>query len=84
MALSTCAKCGGHTFEIQLIEPVGARYKQNLIQCTACGVPIGALDSFNTGSQLEELHTQIKAAMAGIDELKHRLIRIEHAVSRPA
>jgi hypothetical protein len=84
MALSTCAKCGGHAFEVELIEPVDARYKQNLIQCTACGVPIGAIDSFNIGSQLDELHAQIKAAIAGIEELKHRVIRIEHAVSRSA
>jgi hypothetical protein len=82
MALSTCAKCGGHTFEVQLIEPVRARYKQNLIQCSACGVPVGVLDFLNTGAQLDELQAQIKTAMAGIEELKHRVIRIEHAVSR--
>ena len=82
MANSTCAKCGGHSFEICLSELAGDRYRRNLVQCASCGTPIGVLEGPTTAAQLEELKTQIKTMATGIEELKHRIVRIEHAVSR--
>jgi hypothetical protein len=54
MATSTCAKCGGQSFEIVLSEFAGDRYRRNLVQCASCGTPIGVLESSNTSAQFDE------------------------------
>ncbi len=46
MAQSICPKCGNHKFEIAENEPIGSRYKIQLLQCAACGAIISALDSW--------------------------------------
>ena len=60
MAISTCSKCGGHSFELALFTPVGESRKLTLVQCSACGVAIGALDPA-AGPQIEALKGQIAA-----------------------
>ena len=44
MATSTCAKCGGHSFERALLTPIGEDRKLAIVQCATCGTVIGALD----------------------------------------
>jgi hypothetical protein len=44
MAVSTCAKCAGHTFERGLVTPVGERYEVSVLQCADCGTIVGMLD----------------------------------------
>lgn len=73
MAISTCAKCGGGFFKLVTQEPSGSRYKINFIQCSSCNAPIGTMDYFNTGAQLEQ---QKKS----IDELESRMRRLEHGI----
>lgn len=82
MASTTCAKCGGLTFEVCAMVPTGQHFRHNVVQCAACGTPIGVLDPLDTAAHIEELKAQLKTALAGIEELKHRIVRIEHAVSR--
>jgi hypothetical protein len=72
MAISTCGKCGGHSFELTLFTPVGESRKLTLVQCSACGTAIGALDP-STGPQIDAL----KSHVAAIDQ---KLSRIAEAL----
>ena len=72
MAISTCSKCGGHSFELALFTPLGESRKLTLVQCSVCGAAVGALDP-STGAQIEAL----KREVAAID---HRLARIAGAL----
>jgi hypothetical protein len=70
MAVSTCMKCAGHSFELALVTPIGESRKLTFIQCSACGAPVGALDQ-GTGSQIEALKTHV----AAIDERLNRIAK---------
>ncbi|HZE52844.1 MAG TPA: hypothetical protein VE111_06165 [Bradyrhizobium sp.] len=72
MAVSTCIKCSGHSFELALLTPIGQRNKLTIVQCAQCGAPVGVLDPA-MGSQIEALKNQV----AAIDE---RLKRIATAL----
>ena len=72
MATSSCSKCGGHSFELALFTPIGESRKLTLVQCSACGAAIGALDPA-TGPQIEALKGQVWA----IDQ---KLARIAEAL----
>jgi hypothetical protein len=72
MAISTCSKCAGHSFELALFTPLGESRKLMLVQCSACGIAVGAIDPF-TGPQVEALKNQV----ASIDE---KLARIAEAL----
>lgn len=72
MAVSTCVKCGGHSFEEALLTPLGESSKLAMVQCSQCGTPVGVLD-LAIGSRIEALTHQITA----IDE---RLKRIAKAL----
>ena len=43
MTVSTCIKCGGHSFELALFTPLGEAKKFAIVQCSACGTPVGTL-----------------------------------------
>jgi len=60
MAISTCGKCGGHSFELALFTPVGESRKLTLVQCSACGAAVGTLDPA-TGPQIEALKREVTA-----------------------
>lgn len=70
MAVSTCVKCSGHSFEVALLTPLGQSYKLSIVQCSSCGVPVGVLDP-SVQARLEALKTQI----AAIDERMTRIAR---------
>ena len=72
MAISTCSKCGGHSFELALFTPIGDSRKLTLVQCSACGTAIGALDP-SIGPQIDAAKNQI----AAIDQ---KLARIAEAL----
>jgi hypothetical protein len=72
MAISTCNKCSGHSFELALFTPIGESRRLTLVQCAACGAAVGALDP-STGPQIEALKGQV----AAIDQ---RLARIAEAL----
>jgi hypothetical protein len=59
MAQSTCAKCGGRTFELIESEPIGTNFKWQFVQCVSCGVPIGVVDYFATGQILLQVQEDI-------------------------
>jgi hypothetical protein len=72
MAVSTCQKCAGHSFELALFTPLGTSHKLTMVQCSGCGAPVGVLD-LTTGPRIDAMKSQI----AAIDE---RLSRIAKAL----
>jgi hypothetical protein len=70
MAVSTCMKCAGHSFELAPLTPIGESRKLAMVQCSACGAPVGVLDP-DTGSQIEALKTRV----AAIDERLNRIAK---------
>jgi hypothetical protein len=73
MAVSTCIKCSGHSFELARFTPVGESQKLAIVQCADCGTPAGVLDPAS-GPLMEALKNQI----AAIDD---RLTRIAKALT---
>jgi len=53
MAMSTCVKCGGHSFEIRENEPHDSRFKLMFVQCSSCGGVVGVIDFYNIGAELQ-------------------------------
>ncbi len=49
MAQTTCAKCGGTSFELVLVDPARSNYKFNSLQCSRCGVSLGVLSYYDPG-----------------------------------
>ena len=72
MAISTCIKCSGHSFELSLLTPLGESRKLIMVQCSACGTPVGVMDP-TTGPQIEALKNQVAA-------IDMRLSRIAQAL----
>ncbi len=70
MAVSTCVKCSGHSFELALFTPLGENRKLTLVQCSQCGTPVGVLDPA-IGTQIEALKNQI----ADIDQRLNRIAK---------
>ena len=70
MAVSTCTNCAGHSFELALLTPLGESKKLTIVQCSACGAPVGVLDPA-TGLQIEALKSQV----ADIDERLNRIAK---------
>jgi len=73
MAITTCIKCSGHSFELSSFAPIGESHKVTILQCSTCGTPVGLLDRI-TGLQIEALRDQITS----IDD---RLARIAKALT---
>ncbi len=71
MAISTCIKCNGHSFELALFTPLGESRKLSIVQCAQCGTPAGVLDPA-TGPQIEALKNQV----ADIDERLNRIAKV--------
>lgn len=72
MAVSTCAKCGGHTFERGLITPLGEQRTVPVLQCAGCGTVIGTLDS----------HLAMEGLQKEIAHIDAGLVRIAKALSQ--
>lgn len=62
MAMSSCPKCDGHSFEAVDQVPHNSTVKVIFIQCQACGTVVGVKDWL----QQEETIRQIKAGVKAI------------------
>jgi hypothetical protein len=69
MAVSTCIKCDGHSFELALLTPLGESNKLTMVQCATCGTPVGVLDA---------------ASRAAIDALQDKVAAIDDGLTRIA
>ena len=72
MAISTCVKCSGHSFEVVLFTPIGDSHKLSMVQCSSCGTPIGMMDPA-TGLQIDALKGQVAAIDARLSRIAQAL-----------
>jgi hypothetical protein len=84
MALSKCPKCNNGFFEVKLVEPRGSRYKQNFVQCSSCGAPIGVVGFFDTGAQLEEQGQEITKLQKQVAQVVDALETVNENIRRLA
>jgi hypothetical protein len=63
MAITSCSKCNGHSFELVILTPVGTQQKLNMVQCTDCGTPIAVIDP-----SIHAALSTLKAQVSAIDE----------------
>lgn len=87
MALSKCPKCNNGFFELKSVEARGARYKQNFIQCSSCGTPVGVLGYYDAGSlvkeqaaEIKKLHNEIAAIQSSLHTINENLRRMAHGL----
>ena len=59
MAMSTCVKCGSHSFEMRENEPRDSNYKIMFIQCTSCGSVVGVMDYYNIGNLVKSIANKL-------------------------
>jgi hypothetical protein len=78
--MTKCASCDGTFWNIELLEPHGARFKYYAVQCSSWSVPIGVLDFDNIGAAIDELESKfdelsgsINAVMSGINQILYKL-----------
>ena len=55
MATSTCIKCGGRNFELELATPKGAAFKLYFVQCVSCGGVVGVQEFHNIGARIDRV-----------------------------
>lgn len=59
MAISTCAKCNNHQFEMVENSPRNSRFKYMFIQCSSCGSVVGITEYNNIGIMLEKIFKKL-------------------------
>lgn len=60
MALSTCPKCGNHSFEMVENSPSNSRFKVLFIQCSACGCVVGTKEYYDIATLIKRLAQKLK------------------------
>lgn len=73
MALSKCGSCNGGFFQLVEKEPSGSNFKVMFVQCSACGVPIGVMDYFDTHTQIQKLDKRLNNLQSAVDTIDHNL-----------
>ena len=77
--ISKCAKCNSFSFELVEQAPKGSKYKLFFVQCALCGAPVGVLEYFNSGVQIENTNKRIQSLENKIDNIEYLL---RQAISR--
>lgn len=80
--LSTCGKCGGHRFELSEQSPSGSNFKLQFVQCTACGVPVGAMEYFSAGAKLTNLENEMVSVKTQLNDVQYALRDIQGMLQR--
>ena len=55
MAVSSCPKCGNHTFEAVQNEPKNSNFQLWFIQCSSCGCVVGTHENVLISSMILDL-----------------------------
>lgn len=79
MAISACANCQNQSFELQEAKVNGARYKLMFVQCAACGVPAGMLES-HAAALLQEQDARLKGLQEQVAAIEGSVSHIRHIV----
>jgi predicted nucleic acid-binding Zn-ribbon protein len=82
LGISSCPKCGNGRFKLVTQEPSGSNFKLNFIQCSSCNSPVGVMDYFNTGAQMEDQKKQIDKISSRLSSIEHTLQQLVHALQR--
>jgi hypothetical protein len=69
-------------WEIKLVEPHGSNFKQSVLQCASCGVPVGALDFYNVGALLKGQEKTLAALQQAVASISATVQDIQHIVRR--
>ena len=64
MALSTCIKCGGSSFEMKEATPRGSAFVLMFVQCSSCGGVIGVIDCDNIGQLIHNLAKRLSISLS--------------------
>jgi hypothetical protein len=72
MAISTCIKCDGHSFELALFTPLGESHKLTMVQCASCGTPVGVIDTVSRAA-IEALQGRVAAIDEGLTRIAEAL-----------
>ena len=72
MATPKCPSCGNHTFELQEFVPKGANYKMFAVQCSSCGVVVGAMEHESNNASLSHLEREINEIKGIVQTIKTR------------
>jgi hypothetical protein len=72
MAVSTCIKCDGHSFELALFTPLGESQKLTMVQCATCGTPVGVIDAASRAAT-EALQGKVAAIDEGLTRIAKAL-----------
>jgi hypothetical protein len=72
MAVSTCIKCDGHSFELALFTPLGESHKLTMVQCANCGTPVGVTDA-GSRAAIEALQDKVAAIDDGLTRIANAL-----------
>jgi hypothetical protein len=72
VAVPTCIKCGGHTFELSLFTPLRETRKLQIVHCSDCGAPLGVIDPA-AELQIERLQNGITAIHEGLKQIAKAL-----------
>jgi len=76
MAVSTCAKCSGHSWELKEVVPQGSNFRWFFVQCAACGAPVGVVDFLPNSALMHKLEAVEKA----VGSIESQLSTIDHNI----
>jgi hypothetical protein len=82
MAITKCSQCGGTFWEVKTLEPAGSKLKQNVLQCSACGVPVGVVELLNAGIMLREQEKKLSDLAKKVGNISAALQSIQNAIRR--
>jgi hypothetical protein len=76
MAFPKCPHCDSAFYQLAIIEPAGSNYKANLVICSGCGAPVGALDYYDAGVLIQEQGETLAAMMQTLERLQRDVTRL--------
>jgi hypothetical protein len=79
--VSSCAKCGGESFRVEELSPVGSVYRLDFMQCSGCGAPVGLTEHFNTGLMLEQLDKTMAESGGHLARIERAIGQIAHVLN---
>ena len=80
--MTTCGKCGNHSFRIEKGEPSGSNFYIYYVQCISCGNPVGVLEYANSAAMIEGIEKKINNLVNEIQQISYDISYIKSEISR--